>query len=109
MAVPTAHGGPGGPASFGSPLERVPAARAGCPQATGPQAGGLPYCGMTLARGFVLRDMRAFGVRSRTGLPLRPTPRAWRVILRAPSGIRAGGVASALVIGALPLPARPGG
>ena len=64
---------------------------------------------LTLARGFVPRDMRGLGVGSRTGLPLRPAPRIRRIIPQASSGIWAGGAAPAPVIGASPLPARPGG
>ena len=64
---------------------------------------------LTLARGFVLRDMRGLGVGSRTGLPLRPAPRVRRVIPQASSGIRAGGAGPAPVIGAPLFPARPGG
>ena len=64
---------------------------------------------LTLARGFVPRDMRGLGAGSRTRLPLRPVPRIRRIIPQASSGIRAGGAAPAPVIGAPPLPARPGG
>ena len=64
---------------------------------------------LTLVWGFVLRDMRGAGVGSRTGFPLRPAPRVWRVISQAPSGIRAGGAAPAPLIGAPLFPARPGG
>ena len=64
---------------------------------------------LTLARGFVLPDMRGMGVESRTGLPLRPAPRVRRVIPQASNGIRAGGAAPAPVIGAPLFPACPGG
>ena len=56
-----------------------------------------------------LRDMRGAGVGSRTGFPLRPAPRVWRVISQAPSGIRVGGAVAAPVIGTPLFPARPGG
>ena len=64
---------------------------------------------LALARGLVPRDMRGAGVGSRTGLPLRPAPRVRRIISQAPSGIWAGGPASALVVGVPPSPACPGG
>ena len=64
---------------------------------------------LALAWGFVPRDTRGAGVGGRKGLPLRPAPRVRRIISQAPSGIWAGGPASAPVIGVPPSPARPGG